>query len=112
MSRLISSILIAVAMLLAPLAMQSGAAMAMAPGDHQAQMMSAGHCDSKPTDAQDEDHGKAAKNCCVAMCAAAAIEPAAAIGPQIFGPTLRSAAVQDFRFGYFGELPTPPPRSA
>lgn len=110
--RAIFTILIAAAMLFAPLAMQSGAAMAMAPGDHQSQMMTSGHCDSKSNDSQDKDQGEAAKSCCVAMCAAVALSPAASLKPHVFTLTLQRATAQDFQFGYFGELPTPPPRSA
>lgn len=114
MIRLISSILFVAAMLLAPLAMQSGAAMAMPTGHHQSQMMTSGHCDSESSNGQDQDQdkGEAAKSCCVAMCAAAALPVTAAFEAHAFGATVRSPTVQDFRFGYFGELPTPPPRSA
>lgn len=109
-ARAIFSILIAAAMLFAPLAMQSGAAMAMAPTDHHAQMMKSGHCDKGPGESQDK--GKAAKSCCVAMCAAAAVSPAASMEPHIFSQADPTVAPQDFQFGYFGELPTPPPRVA
>ncbi len=110
--RAIFTVLIAAAMLLAPLAMQSGAAMAMAPGDHQSQMMETGHCGTTSSDTQDADKDEATKSCCVAMCAAAALSPAVSLEPHVFEPTLRRATAQDFQFGYFGELPTPPPRSA
>lgn len=109
-ARAIFSILIAVAMLFAPLAMQSGAAMAMAPTDHHAQMMGKGHCDKSSS--SDKDTSKAGKSCCVAMCAAVAVTPAASIEPHAYARVSPSVTPQDFQFGYFGELPTPPPRVA
>lgn len=109
-ARAIFSILFAAAMLFAPLAMQSGAAMAMAPSDHHAQMMTSGHCDKSSSDSQDKS--KAAKSCCVAMCAAAAVSPAASIQPHAFSQAEPTVAPQDFKFGFFGEFPTPPPRVA
>jgi hypothetical protein len=108
--RAIFSILIAAAMLFAPLAMQSGAAMAMAPTDHHAQMMDKGHCGKSSS--SDKDSGKASKSCCVAMCAAVAVTPLASVEPHAYVSVSPSVTPQDFQFGYFGELPTPPPRVA
>ena len=51
--------LIALAMLFAPLAMQTGSAMAMAPADHQSQMVNQGHCGDQPaSDAEGKMAGK------------------------------------------------------
>lgn len=108
--RAIFSILIAAAMLFAPLAMQSGAAMAMTPTDHHAQMVDKGHCGTTSSDTQDES--TAGNNCCVAMCAAVAIAPGTVVAPRISVQADPTASLQDFQFGFFGELPTPPPRVA
>lgn len=108
--RAIFSILIAAAMLFAPLAMQSGAAMAMAPADHHAQMMETGHCDKGSGGGQDSSN--AGKSCCVAMCAAVAVAPVTSMETHAFVQVDPAVAHQDFQFGFFGELPTPPPRRA
>ena len=98
-------------MLLAPLAMQSGAAMAMAPSDHHGQMMESGHCGGKSA-GDTQDKKMAGKNCCAAMCAAAAVSDAATVEPHLYVKAAPAASAQDFQFGFFGELPTPPPRAA
>lgn len=109
-ARALFSLLIAATMLFAPLAMQSGAAMAMAPTDHHAQMMDKGHCDKSSS--SDKNSGKAGKSCCVAMCAAVALTPTTSVEPHTYVRVSPSVTPQDFQFGYFGELPTPPPRVA
>ena len=104
------AILIAAAMLFAPFAMQSGSAMAAMPSDHHSQMMTKGHCDGQPT--TDKDGKSADMPCCAAMCTAIAVAPTGAIEPHLFTQSAPSVAAQDFQFGFFGELPTPPPRLA
>jgi hypothetical protein len=104
------AILIAVAMLFAPLATPTGSAMAAMPADHHAQMMEKGHCGEQPAKGQD---GKAAdKNCCVAMCAAAVVALSALVEPQIYHRTIQRPAPQQFGRSFLAELPTPPPRRA
>ena len=104
------AILIAFAMLFAPLAMQTGAAMAMAPADHHAQMMESGHCGEQPAKSQD---GKMVdKSCCAAMCAAVAVAPAVTAEPDTYAPTVDRPALDQFQRSYLAELPTPPPRRA
>ena len=104
------AILIAVAMLFAPFAMQSGAAMAMAPADHRGQMMEKGHCGEQPAKG---DHGKSTeKSCCVAMCAAVAVTPASSVEPHIFSHLIERPALDQFQHSFLAELPTPPPRLA
>lgn len=109
--RLLFAMLIAVAMLFAPLAMQSGAAMAMAPApDHHAQMMEGGHCGGQPATHHD---GKAMdKSCCAAMCAAVAIAPALRVEPHALAPEVERPGLDLFRRSFLAELPTPPPRFA
>ena len=105
------AILIAFAMLFAPLAVSNGNAMAMAPtADHHAQMTESGHCGEQPAKA---DHEKAPdKSCCVAMCAAVAVAPTAIIEPQSFSRPSEAPAPDQFQRGFLAELPTPPPRLA
>lgn len=104
----IFAILIAAAMLLAPLAIRSGAAMAMAPSAHTEQMIDKGHCSGQtgqPDGGQDPGD-----NCCTAMCNGLAIAAAApveaAVSPE---PLLTVSPVAD-RHGVSAKLPTPPPR--
>lgn len=109
--RLLFAILIAVAMLFAPLAVSSGSAMAVAPSaDHHAQMMDSGHCSEQPAQG---DHDRAPeKSCCVAMCASVAVASSASVEPLIFlEPVERSSLVQ-LAHSFLAELPTPPPRLA
>lgn len=105
------AILIAIAMLFAPLAMPAGSAMAAMPADHSAQMMGKGHCGEQPGKGQDD--GQAAdKNCCVAMCAPAVVAPSALVEPGIYDRTIDRAAPQRFGRSFLARLPTPPPRRA
>lgn len=103
------AMLIAVALLFAPFAMRSGSAMAAMPSDHHAQMKGTSHCDGQSK----SDEGKAAeKPCCVAMCAAVTVAPAAAAEPHSFSRTVERPALDQFERGFLAELPTPPPRLA
>ena len=104
------AILIAFAMLFAPLAMQSGAAMAMAPADHNAQMMETGHCSEQP--AKSHNGKMVDKSCCAAMCAAVAVAPAVTTEPDTYARTVDRPAPDQFQRSYLAELPTPPPRRA
>lgn len=104
------AVLLAFAMLFAPLAMQSGAAMAMAPADHQGQMMESGHCGEQPAKSH---HGKAMdKSCCAAMCAAVAVTPPVTLEPHALAKHIERPALDQFQHSYLAELPTPPPRLA
>ena len=101
--------LVAAAMLLAPLAMQSGTAMAMAPADHHAQMMEKGHCGDQPATGED---GKMGKSCCVAMCMGVAVTAAVHIEPLAFERMMDRPSPEVFRHSYLAKLATPPPRGA
>ena len=104
------AMLIAFAMLFAPLAMQSGAAMAMAPADHQGQMMESGQCGEQPAKSH---HGKAMdKSCCAAMCAAVAVAPSVEAEPHALARQAQRPALDQFQRSFLAELPTPPPRLA
>ena len=109
MLRRLHLILAALAMLIAPVAMQSGMAMAAMPMDRGA-MAQTGHCGDE--NSSSEDKSGAMAQCCVAMCSAvaplgaAAIEPIAYQAPLLF--RLRSTEHRAF----LAKLPTPPPRLA
>ena len=109
MLRRLHLILAALAMLIAPVAMQSGVAMAAMPMNHR-EMAQTGHCgDAEP--GNDEKSG-AMKQCCIAMCSAVAplgavsVEPIAYHAPVLTG--FRSIEHPPF----LAKLPTPPPRPA
>jgi len=110
MLRPIFAILIAAAMLFAPLAMQSGSAMAMVPADHHSQMIESGHCGEQPAKG---DHGKSTeKSCCVAMCAAVAVAPTVSFEPHALASSTERPSLAQFHHSFLAELPTPPPRLA
>lgn len=104
------AILIAVAMLFAPLALQSGAAMAMAPADHHAQMTKTDHCGEQP--AKSHDGKTVDKSCCAAMCTAIAVAPAPMSQPHAFASSTERPSLVQFDHSFLAELPTPPPRLA
>ena len=104
------AILIAIAMLFAPLAMQTGSAMAMAPTDHQSQMMNKGHCSDQS--ASGKDSKMAGKSCCAAMCTAVAVSPVSPVEPLAFERVADRPSLVQFRHSYLAKLATPPPRRA
>lgn len=109
-SRSLFSIMIALALLLAPAALQVGSANAALPADHHAQMMESGHCGPQPSKTVD---GKAAgKTCCVAMCTAVAAAPASPAELPIFHASALMPSGEQFNHSFLAELPTPPPRGA
>ena len=104
------AILIAFAMLFAPLATQSGSAMAMGPADHQSQMMNQGHCSDQPTGGKDSK--MPGKSCCVAMCTAVAVAPVSPVEPLAFERVADRPSLVQFHHSYLAKLATPPPRRA
>lgn len=109
MSRLLFALLIGLAMLSAPLAIQGGGAMAMAPAnDHHAQKSDGGHCDPAP--AGDSSGKSADESNCVAMCTAIALAPAPFVEPSAIRAPVARPTPARFHHGYLAELPTPPPR--
>lgn len=109
MLRRLHLVLAALAMLIAPFAMQSGMAMAAMPMD-QREMAQAGHCDDSSPDG-DEKSG-AMTQCCVAMCTAVAPLGAAAVEPLPYTAPLLFVLRTTERRAFLSELPTPPPRAA
>ena len=112
MLRRLHLILAALAMLIAPFAMQSGMAMAAMPMDRGGMVSSQCVDEDSGRDSGGEDKSGAMTQCCVAMCSAveplggAAVGPPAYPAPLLFG--LRSTAHRAFLI----ELPAPPPRLA
>jgi len=104
------AILVAIGMVLAPLAIRSGATMAMAPSDHQEQMAMDDHCGAQPAKTKHDKSGESA--CCVAMCMAIAPAPAARLEPQFLTAPLDRPAPDRFGRSFLARLPTPPPRFA
>lgn len=104
------AILIAAAMLFAPFAMQSGAAMAAMPSGQHAQMMGKGHCEEQP--ATDKTGKSAEMACCPAMCAAVAVVISSPVEPALFARGIERPTLAQFQHGFVAKLPTPPPRLA
>lgn len=104
------AIIVAVSMLFAPFAMQSGSAMAAMPSDHHAQMMDTGHCDGQP--ATDKDSKPADMPCCAAMCVAIAVAPVSRAEPAAFARSIERPSLKQSLHGFLAKLPTPPPRLA
>jgi hypothetical protein len=100
----------AIAMIFASLVVQSGAAMAAMPSDHHSQMMEKGHCGEQP--AKDKDGNPTGKSCCVAMCAAVAVNSTMSVSPLAYAPGRDQPAVEQSKRSFLAELPTPPPRAA
>lgn len=104
--RRLVTLLIGLAMALAPLGMPAMAEAASA--SHHGQSMHQGHCDEQP---QPDQHRKSIdKNCCVAMCSAVVAPPGGADLP-IFHATRERPASDLQRHGFLGEIATPPPRT-
>lgn len=108
--RPVFAILIAFAMLFAPLAMQGGSAMAMAPADHQSQVMDKGHCSDQP--ASGTSSKMPGKSCCAAMCTAVAVAPVSPVEPLAFRRVADRPSLDRFHHSYLAKLATPPPRRA
>jgi len=102
------AILIAIGMFMAPLAIRSGGAMAMAPSDHHEQMAMSDHCGEQPSNTKHQKSNESA--CCVAMCMAVAPAPAAKLEPHFLAASLDRPALDQFGRSFLAELPTPPPR--
>lgn len=103
--------MIAFALLFAPVAMQSGAAMASSmPSNHTSQMIDKGHCGETSEDGKSGMAG--GELCCVAMCSAVAVAPAATVKPFAFLTSVERPALDQPGHSFLAELATPPPRRA
>ena len=106
--RALFAALVALAVLFAPSVTRVGEAWAAVP-DHHAQMMSKGHCEKA---AGDEREMPVDTSCCVQMCMAVAVEPAAPFSPEPVLGSTKTPELQNFLVGLPAEIATPPPRAA
>lgn len=111
--RILSVMLIALAMLAAPLTMGDGAAMASPPATahHRDASAMSGHCDEQPAPDQDKSHKATGSNCCVATCVAV-VTPAGAAELAAYHPLTERPTSDADRLGTLAEIATPPPRPA
>ena len=110
LSRL-SAIIIAVAMLFAPVGMASGSAVAMAPAsEHHAQAMEGGHCEDPPPPNNESQSDE--QPCCAAMCTAIAVAPVGPVEPLAPAASPDRPSLSGPGHSFLAELPTPPPRPA
>ena len=113
--RKLFAVLLAVAVLFAPMVTGISAAVAAVP-DHQMQMMSTGHCKSaSSSNDSNEPSGKDAKSgksCCMAMCIAVTPAPAANDAWQPLVGVATVSVLKPFLIGLPAEIATPPPRTA
>lgn len=108
MLRRLHLILAAVALLIAPVSMQSSIAMAAMPMNHR-DMAQAGHCgDAQP---EKRDKSTAMTQCCVAMCFAVASLGAASIEQISYHAPILAGFRSTEHLPFLAELPTPPPRT-
>jgi hypothetical protein len=109
--RQLSAVMIAVAMLFAPVAMASGSAMAMPPtADHHAQAIDSGHCEEQPGPSKDSHSDE--QPCCAAMCTGIAVAPAGPAEPLALAASPDRPSPSGLGHSFLAELPTPPPRLA
>lgn len=116
--RMVFAMLIAAAMLLAPFAMRSGAAMAMGTSVHAGQMADkglsgtglsdTGHCSEQAGQQNHED--APGDSICKSMCNGVVMAAAAPVLSGDSPAPLLTAAPNTGRHGVSAKLPTPPPR--
>lgn len=107
--RRLIAVFVALTLMWGPLAVQSSAAMAMAPSSHHELMQKAGECH----DEKSERKGHAgAKVCCAAMCSAIAVAPVASIVGNSVVSDVPHTVLSESGPSFANHLPTPPPRRA
>ena len=104
------AILIAIGLFMAPLAIRSGAAMAMPQPRAHSQMPPSEHCGKQPATGKHQKSGESA--CCVAMCIAVAPAPTPKLEPHFLTASRDRPTPDQFGRSFLAELPTPPPRLA
>lgn len=112
--RKLLALVLAMAVMFAPAMTRAGAAFAAVP-DHQMQMMESGHCKAAPSDSSGtpSDHDKkAAGGCCMSMCMAVAVAPAAPSDAATIHAASTTFAAPKRYHGCIAEIATPPPRLA
>src|SRR5574338_902735 len=107
--RTLFALFVALAVLFAPGVARAGEAFTAMP-DHQAQMMEAGHCQMPPSKSADHDK-MPGKSCCISMCMAIAVTPAAPDIERLAPNAPAVFALPTFHTSAPPELATPPPRS-
>lgn len=106
--RKLFALLVALAVLFAPA--MTGAASAASP-NHDMQMMEAGHCEAPSSSASHHDK-MGSKSCCISMCMAVAIAPAAPALDHEVAHAPATFIIPTLHLAYLGEIATPPPRRA
>jgi len=108
MYRTLGLVLVALALLAAPLAMQSGRAMAAMPIDrhHKAEPS---HCGEEAPEVDDAPYANT--QCCVAMCSATEPLGAPSLDPAPCPAQMRFSPVPSTHRPFLADLPTPPPRA-
>ena len=111
LSRMLSVMLIALAMLSAPLTMREGAAMAApaAAMHHGEPAAMPDHCEEQGS--PDKPAKAMGDNCCVATCVAVVV-PAGTAELPAYHPLVRRPTSDSARLGVLAEIATPPPRTA
>ena len=105
--RKLFAIMIALAVLSAPAVTYAAASTT----HHNMQTMEMGHCQMLPS--KGGDHRKAdGKSCCISMCVAVAIAPAAPSEALELEHAGTYFAAPQWWHGFLGEIATPPPRMA
>lgn len=107
--RKILSILVALAVLVAPAFTRAGAAYAATP-NHHAKLMDSGNCQTPPSQSGNRD--KVAKDCCISMCMAVAVVPTVPAEQSELKPVPAVFAIPTIHLAYLGEIATPPPRAS
>lgn len=102
------AVLVALAVLLGPVLTQASAAAAAVP-DHHMQMMESGHCESPPSNSDDEDQTPA-KSCCVSAYMGIAVVPSVRLSDNAAQPVPAVFGLSTLHLSYLGEIATPPPR--
>ena len=105
----ILSLILALAVLFASAFTGAAAASAAAMPGHDMQMMEMGHCSSSPAS---HDGKSMPKQCCLAMCMAVGVEPAAPAQLRHIDHQTTYFSVPTSWHGFIGEIATPPPRVA
>lgn len=106
--RRLFAILVAVAVLFAPVFTRAGEAQAAVP-DHHLQMMESGNCQMPPSDSGEHDTAPA-KSCCISMCMAIGIAPPPPVRGSDLKPVPAVSGIPTLHLSYLGEIATPPPR--
>jgi len=103
--------LLALAVLMAPVAANAMQASAMVLGPHQETVKASAHCDETP--GKSSKHEKAAdKTCCASMCMGVALGAFSSMNDGVVPTVVLMSSVHRALTGAPTELATPPPRTA